>query len=302
MRSRWTAAGFLLSCLLFTVYWVSSAPLQNQPRYGYYSRRFIDFVRFYPLQRPDQYQYLGNASAALGAFHFFNPPLLITTLGSDRFHASETLLWRADWRFAIQAVAVSFWWWWLLGRLAWHRGSARVTLCHVALVMPISLLLVSLALYHWAWIQRPHGLTGFPDGAVVITIAVAALAVAWARSRGFWGLRRGIVWAFILVSLCLLLWPPQILASSRRGARDPQYSFVGHAWLLRHVEPSTTIVCGPLGTSRITTTHESHVALNLLAIELLVGVSVLVACLGVRPSKRGWSGRHRASPPLAAEL
>ena len=126
MRSRWAATGFLTSCVLLSIYWVSSVPLADQPRYGLSSRRFIDFPGSYPVPgHSGQYRFLGIAAAALGAFHVLNPPLLIPTMGSDRFTGSETAFWRSDWRFVTQAVSLSFWWWWLLERLIQRRGTSR---------------------------------------------------------------------------------------------------------------------------------------------------------------------------------
>jgi hypothetical protein len=79
MCSRLTATGFVASCILLAAYWGLSTPLQDQPRYGYYSHRFVAFVSSYPIPGyADQYQFLGGAAAALGAFHALNPPVLIT--------------------------------------------------------------------------------------------------------------------------------------------------------------------------------------------------------------------------------
>jgi hypothetical protein len=62
MKSRWAMGGLLSSCALLTVYWVSSSSLPDQPRYGLYSRRFVNFIRSYPIPGyADQYQFLDLA-------------------------------------------------------------------------------------------------------------------------------------------------------------------------------------------------------------------------------------------------
>lgn len=180
VKSRWAAAGFLTSCLLFAAYWFCSRPLPSEPRYGSYSDRFAHFAQAFPIKGySDQYQFLGSPAALLGLFHVLNAPLLITTLGSDRFAASETLFWRSDWRFTVQAICVSFWWWWLLERLVEYRGRPRVTLGHLVLVIPTLCVATSWSLYRWAWIRGSHGLDGVANAAPVISVLAIVLGLLW---------------------------------------------------------------------------------------------------------------------------
>ena len=278
MRSRWAGAGFLTSCVLLTIYWALAHPLADQPRYGLYSRRFLDFVHSYPVPGyADQYQFLGNAAAALGLFHVLNPPLLITTMGSDRFTGSETAFWRSDWRFLTQAVSLSFWWWWLLERLIQRRGRLRVTLAHVALLIPLLSLAVSFALYRSAWIRSPHGLAGFATVLPPLSFATLIFGVVWVRARATPVLRPGAVSTAIASGICLLLWPPQVLESWHPG-REHHYSFAGHGWVFRQIEPQRPL------HSELPTEYEFHIALSLLAAELAVVTAAFVASLNWRLS------------------
>jgi len=275
MCSRLTATGFVASCILLAAYWGLSTPLRDQPRYGYYSHRFVAFVSSYPVPGyADQYQFLGGAAAALGAFHALNPPVLITTLGGDHFTTSRLPVWRTDARFCLQAICLSFWWWWLLGRLASSRGDRRVTLVHAALGIPLLCLAASVSLYRSLFlIHGQHGLTGFANVAPAISLASLCIAVVWARRNGFWRPHRGAVAVAAFALLLMLLWPPMITATSEAG-HALQYRFVGHTWLF-HEEGLI------LSTSSLAPFWQTlHVALNLQATELLVIAGALLASAG----------------------
>jgi hypothetical protein len=279
VKSRWAAAGFLTSCLLFAAYWICSRPAPNEPRYGFYSDRFIHFAQAYPIKGySDQYQFLGSPAAALGVFHALNPPLLITTLGSDRFAASETPFWRSDWRFTVQAICVSFWWWWLLERVIEHRGRPGVTLGHVVLVIPALCLAASWSLYRWTWIRRTHGLDGFANAAPVISVTAMILGLLWARRQCALQLRPGVALIAAVSSIGLVLWPPFVLDSSYPGGQHT-YSFAGHGWIMRALGPSWWSEPELVQPSRFQTGHELHVALNLLVTEVLLVLAGAVAAV-----------------------
>jgi hypothetical protein len=277
VKRRWAAAGFLASCAILVVYWIVSTPLPDQPRYGYYSRRFIAFARSFPITGPGNwYEYLGNGAAALGALHILNPPLLITSIGHDQFHASGSLFWRSDGRFIAQALILSLWWWWLLDRLATSRGDPRVTLAHIALPIPAICLAIVLARYRLSWIRSPYGLAGFAIAALIMSAAAISFAIAWGRRRGVSRLHSGAAMASATLVLGLVVWPPLVLESRLLGAIS--YRFIGHDWIFKRFEPS-------VGTHiKVPTEHESHIALSLLGSEILFVVAVLIASASWRPS------------------
>jgi hypothetical protein len=164
------------------------------------------------------------------------------------------------------------WWWWFLGRLAQARGNPRVTLLHAVLVIPLLSLGANVALYRSAWIRGEHGLTGFANVAPVISLVALGIGVAWARRNALWTPHIGIALVAAAALFVLLVWPPMVLASWQAGG-EPHYSFVGHRWVLRHVAPTFVT------HSRVPYHGELHVALNLLATEVLTVVGVLLASM-----------------------
>jgi hypothetical protein len=278
MRPSWTAVGFPASCAIFAIYWILTSASTPRPHYGHTTTRFVEFaINHAVADTTGQYKYLGNAAAALGVFHLLNPPLLITSVGIDRFHASETQFWRSDWRYCVQALLVSFWWWWLLGRITEGRGHPRVTLLHLALGVPLLCAVTSLSLYRFGWVRQPRGLTGFADALPVISGVSLLLAVAWTWRHGLSRVNVAVSGAAAIAIIFLFLWPPLVRSSWEEGNPRPSYSFVGHGWFRKHVEPSKGF------HSQRLTHYRFHVARNLFVSEALIAIAATLASFGGRP-------------------
>ncbi len=283
MKSRWTAFGFLVSCGLFTIYWASSAPGHDEVRYGRYVRRFLDFVDAYPIGGTfRQYENLGTPAAALGIFHVLNPPLWITTLGADRFHVSETTIWRSDWRFTAQALSLSFWWWWLLDRLARSVRRPRVTLTHLAVVIPALCLAVTVGVYQS--LSGPLRFRASPLLLCTVSLVTVSLAFIWARRRLTPVVRPFLVLAGGLVCLALCLWPPFVLDSVYSSGHH-WFSFGGYGWIMKAQSLSwlteTDLIYPPPAVDL-----RLHVAFPLLAIELLLVGGLVIASTNWKPRVR----------------
>jgi hypothetical protein len=275
-----TAAGFLVSCALFGTYWASSAAVRDEVRYGYYARRFIDFVKAYPMGGTfRRYENLGSPAAALGAFHILNPPLWITTLGADRFHISETLFWRTDWRFSVQAVCLSFWWWWLLDRLVRSVQSPKLTLVNLVLVIPALCLAVSVGVYRS--ISGPFRISPFPLLLCLVSVLTIGLAVVWAHRRLIPAAQAFVVLAGGAFCLALCLWPPFVLDSVYSGNQH-WFSFGGYGWIMK-AQSLSWLTDSDLTYPPSRVDLRLHVAFPLLVAELLLVVGLAIATTSWKP-------------------
>jgi hypothetical protein len=119
-------------------------------------------------------------------------------------------------------------------------------------------------------------LTGFANALPVVSLVALVVGAIWAWHQGLRQLQLGLSVFSVLVILALVLWPPQILASRQQG-HQPHYTFAGHSWILKRLEPEMGI------HTKVWYEYEFHVALNLIALEVLTVGAVLVASLGWRP-------------------
>ena len=148
----------------------------------------------------------------------------------------------------------------------------QVTLAHLALVIPGLGLAVSFALYRSAWIRNPHGLSGFANVIPVVACGTLVFGIVWARSQAAPDVRLRVVLIAIVFGVCLLVCPPQVLEFLHPGS-EHHYSFVGHGWVLRWIEPRALL------QSEFPTNYEFHTAFSLLAMELLFIAAAVVASL-----------------------